>query len=286
MSLDPNERLEALRRQVQAEQPAPQPTGPAADPSTSAADAPTAAAPKPPEPPHLPDPPPLPDPPRLPDPPPLPEPAAERPAPRPASSSDDSPLGAVTGLLAHIGDLDVRALLADRSLSSWLGIGLLVVGGYLVLSWIVPGISIIGSLALLVAGIVLLYLHLVRGGAAWMLYAGAALAGMGAVRIVGALLPGEWRGTTAIGVGIAFLAIGYLRHTQAGGYGWQGIVGGAAIALGLVQMVLGLLPGSPGLFDLLSPAVLLILGALLVIGTRWLGGDRSSAGDGRRSNGR
>jgi hypothetical protein len=163
-------------------------------------------------------------------------------------------------------------LLADRSLSSWLGIGLLVVGGYLVLSWIVPGIAILGSLALAAAGIALLYLHLARGGAPWTLYAGAVLTGMGAARIVGALLPGEWRGTTAIGVGVAFLAIGYLRHTQAGGYGWQGVVGGAALGLGLVQMVLGWLPGTPGLFDLLSPVVLLGLGVLVLLGSRRLGG--------------
>jgi len=158
---------------------------------------------------------------------------------------------------------------ADRSLASWLGIGLLVVGGYLVLSWVVPGVSLIGSLALLLAGVVLLYLHLVRGAPPWALYAGAALAGMGAMRILGALLPGDWHGTSAIGVGVAFLAIGFLRHSQAGGYGWQGLVGVAAIVVGLVQMVLGWLPGSPGLSDLLSPAVLLVLGALLVLGTRW-----------------
>jgi hypothetical protein len=184
-------------------------------------------------------------------------------------------------LVAGIGDFDVRDLLADRSLSSWLGIGLLVVGGYLVLSWVVPGVSIIGSLVLLVAGVVLLYQHLVRGAPPWMLYAGAALTGMGAVRVLGDLLPGSWHGTTAIGVGIAFLAIGYLRHSQAGGYGWQGIVGGAALALGLVQLVLGWLPGSPGLFDLATPAVLLGAGALLVLGIRGIGRSGPPAGRGQ-----
>jgi hypothetical protein len=185
-------------------------------------------------------------------------------------SASDQGSSAFLGL----GDLDLRALLADRSLSSWLGIGLLVVGGYLVLSWIVPGISILGSLALLLVGVGLLYAHLVRGAAPWTLYAGAALTGMGAARLLGDILPGDWHGTTAIGVGVAFLAIGYLRHSQAGGYGWQGVVGGAALGLGLVQMVLGWLPGSPGLFDLLSPVVLLGLGALVLLGGRWLGGTR------------
>lgn len=211
-----------------------------------------------------------------PTPPPVSAPPAPQPSHQPRSSTGTQVAGLTARLVSGIGDFDVRGLLADRSLSSWLGIALLVVGGYLVLSWVVPGVQVIGSLALLVAGVVLLYLHLARGGPPWMLYAGAALAGMGAARVIGALLPGAWHGTTAIGVGVAFLAIGYLRHSQAGGYGWQGVVGGAAIALGLVQLVLGWLPGTPGLFDLVSPAVLLVVGALLVLGTRWLDRSRSS----------
>jgi hypothetical protein len=179
-----------------------------------------------------------------------------------------------------LGDLDLRALLANRSLSDWLGIGLLVVGGYLVLSWLVPGVSILGSLALLAAGIGLLYAHLVRRAAPWTLYAGAVLTGMGAARVLGDLLPGAWHGASAIGIGVAFLAIGYMRHSQAGGYGWQGVVGGAALALGLVQLLLGWLPGGPGLFDLITPLILLGAGALLVLGTRRLG--RGSTADPRR----
>lgn len=270
MSLDPDERLEALRREVLAERPTANPPDPVASmpapgpgtPMPTLADAPVKPGPS-----GMPEPPPS-------------EPSVATPAPAapsgpqpapPARSGTPSPAddpSPGTRLLSGIGDLDVHALLSDRGLSSWLGIGLLVVGGYLVLSLVVPGISVIGSLALLLAGIALLYLHLVRGAPPWALYAGAALAGMGSMRVLGALLPGDWHGTTAIGVGIAFLAIGYLRHTQAGGYGWQGVVGLVAIVVGLAQMVLGWLPGSPGLLDLLSPAVLLILGALLVLGTR------------------
>ena len=184
---------------------------------------------------------------------------------------DPSPVDDTSEGALGLGDLDLRALLADRSLSDWLGIGLLVVGGYLLLTWLVPGISILGSLALLGAGIALLYAHLVRRAAPWTLYAGAVLTGMGAARVLGDLLPGEWHGATAIGIGVAFLAIGYLRHSQAGGYGWQGVVGGAALGLGVVQLLLGWLPGSPGLLDLVTPLVLLGLGALLVLGSRRMG---------------
>ena len=269
MSLDPQERLEALRREILAERPAPADPTPADAGTAGAPETPATAEPSIERPPRQPPAPVA----RPPEPAPPSEPRSPSPSPAPAAGIWP---GIASRLVAGVGDFDVRGLLADRSLSSWLGIALLVVGGYLVLSWIVPGVQVIGSLAILVAGGALLYVHLARSGPPWMLYAGAVLAGMGAARVLGALLPGEWHGTTAIGVGVAFLAIGYLRHSQAGGYGWQGVVGGAAIALGLVQMVLGWLPGTPGLFDLVSPAVLLVVGALLVLGTRWLGGDRQS----------
>lgn len=168
---------------------------------------------------------------------------------------------------------DLQELLADTSLSTWLGVGLLAVGGYMVLSWFVPGIDLIGSLLLLGAGVVLLAQHLQRGAGAWALYAGAMLTGMGAGRAIGDILPGSPHGLTAVGIGCAFLAISYLRHTQAGGYGWQGIVGGAALGLGVVELLLGLLPGSPNVIDLILPALLLIGGGLLITRTR----DRSAS---------
>jgi hypothetical protein len=151
------------------------------------------------------------------------------------------------------------------------------VGGYLVLTWFVPGVDLIGTLVLLGAGVLLLTQHFMRAGAAWTLYAGAVLTGLGGARLVDALLPGSWHGLPAIGVGLAFLAIGYLRHSQAGGYGWQGILGGAALGLGLVQLVLGWLPGAPGLLDLVLPAALVLGGAWLLLRTRGpAGGSRPS----------
>jgi hypothetical protein len=159
---------------------------------------------------------------------------------------------------------DIQELLADTSLSTWLGIGLLAVGGYLVLSWFVPGIDLIGSILILGAGVVILAQHFLRGAGAWALYVGAVLTGMGAARVISDILPGAPRGLTAMGIGVAFLVISYLRHTQAGGYGWQGVAGAAGLGLGLVQLVLGLLPGSPSVVDLILPAVLIIGGGFLL----------------------
>ncbi len=243
VSLDPNQRLAQLRREVAAESTAapdrvetdPAPTTPAATAPSGAMSAAPATDPTP----------------RV----------AELEVPQ--ASADD---GATW---------DLRELLADTSLSTWVGIGLLALGGYLVLSWFVPGIDLIGSFILLAAGVVLLVQHLQRGAGAWALYAGAVLAGMGAARAIGDLLPGSPRGMTAMGVGLAFLAIAYLRHSQAGGYGWQGVVGVAALVLGGTQFLLGLLPGSPSVLDLVLPALLLIGGALLIARTQ----DRATHGD-------
>ena len=234
MSLDPTERLAALRREIDAETPV-------------AVTPPDSVPPEPPE-----------------------------PAPRPEVASE--PTTAVPPSVDPSPDLPtptppddgwgLQELLADTSLSTWLGVGLLAVGGYLVVSWFVPGIDLVGSVIILGAGVVLLAQHFMRGAGAWALYAGAVLTGMGAARVIGDILPGSPHGLTAIGVGVAFLAISYLRHTQAGGYGWQGAVGAAALGLGAVQFVLGLLPGSPGIIDLILPALLLIGGGFLVVRSR------------------
>jgi hypothetical protein len=241
MSLDPNERLEALRREVAAEpaMAAVRATAPTAAPEPAVPSAPASALPT----------------------------AVPTAAPEPAAPSapelhvpDEPPAGAP--------GWDITELLADTSLSTWVGVGLLAIGGYMVLSWFIPGIDLIGSLILLAAGIVLLAQHFVRGAGAWALYGGAVLTGMGAARAIGDLLPGSPRGLTALGIGLAFLAISYLRRSQAGGWGWEGIVAAAALALGGVQFLLGLLPGSPSVVDLVLPALLLLGGGALVARTR------------------
>jgi hypothetical protein len=259
MSLDPNERLEALRREIEAETP-PAPAGaapavplPEAPPTTPvpaiAADLPpaavvTATSPTADA-----------------------ESASEAPASTAAASLKGEPER--TGSDAtNDGGWDLSSLmdtLAEGGLAQWLGIGLLALGGYLVLSLFVPGIEFIGSLLLLAAGIVLLALHFANRAAAWALYVGAVLTGIGALRVIGELLPFETEGLTALGLGLGFLGIAYLRQTQAGGYGWQGVVGVGAVGLGLLQFAVGLLPGDTGLFDLIVPVIILGIGALILM---------------------
>jgi hypothetical protein len=180
---------------------------------------------------------------------PAPQPALE-PAP-PAALADDQDGWSLTDALG------------GASLGRWVAIGLLAVGGYLLVLQIFPGVSFPGSIGMAVAGAILLWLHLTHRAGSWGLYAGAVLLAVGAVRVMAELVPFTVNGETSLGVGLAFLAIGYLRHTQAGGYGWQGMLGVVALAWGAVQFALGLLPGAPGILDLVLPALILGAGVLL-----------------------
>lgn len=249
MSLDPAERLAALRREVDAEQSTATRSAPARSDATSAPEANPAhkanSAPAP-----------------------LFGPSAPSAAAPADPDAGDPPDADVSPTIDSHDGWELGDLLADTSLTTWLGIGLVAVGGYLVLSWFVPGIDLIGSIILLGAGVVLLVQHLQRGVGAWALYAGAILVGLGAGRAIGDILPGSPRGLSAMGIGLAFLAIAYLRHTQAGGHGWQGTLGAAVLGLGVLQLVLGLLPGSPSIIDLVLPALLLLGGGLLIGRTR------------------
>jgi hypothetical protein len=148
-----------------------------------------------------------------------------------------------------------------------MGLALVAVGTYLVAARFVPGVSAIGSALLLVAGVTLLALHFQHRASSWALYAGTVLTGVGAARLVGWLLPIDLDGLTSLGVGAAFLAIGWLRGTQAGGYGWQGVLGVIVTGYGLLQLGLSLLPGSPGPLDLVLPAALIALGAIVAAHT-------------------
>lgn len=162
------------------------------------------------------------------------------------------------------GDWSLTDALGGASLGQWVAILLVVLGGYLLLAQLFPGIAFPGSLLMTVGGIVLLWLHFTHRAGPWGLYAGAILAAVGALRVLGDLAPFNVDGATSLGLGLALVAIGYARHTQAGGYGWQGMVGAVALAWGGLQLVLGLLPGAPGVLDLVLPVLILGAGVLLL----------------------
>jgi len=276
MAETPEERLARLRREVEATWSPPASSPPAATQAARTAEpdpTPVPSAPPPvpsaPAPPWSePDPHPVPAPPLAP-----PSYPAPGPSTRPARSVPLSsvPLStapasrpAATGPRDGEDGWSVGDALGGAGFGVWIAIGLVVVGAYLLIALVVPGIELPGSLAMAAGGVVILWFHFTHRLGSWALYAGAVLFAIGTLRVIGDLLPVNVNGETALGLGLALLAIGYLRHQQAGGWGWQGIAGAVALGWGLIQFVLGLLPGSPGLLDLVLPVALLGGGVLLL----------------------
>ena len=146
----------------------------------------------------------------------------------------------------------------------WIGIFLLVFGGLLLIEQLVPGARSLGSLAVLAVGIALLIKWAMDRGTG-SLYAGAiitALAAPGVLNAIGVQATGL--GTFCLGV--AFLAIAGVRYASGGGWGWQLWLGGLLALVGGINMT------TPGAGSLIVPAVLVVLGALLVV--TGLGGRR------------
>ncbi len=155
----------------------------------------------------------------------------------------------------------------------WIGVALLGVGVYMLLSLFIPGLSLIGSIVILAIGLLLLarYFSGRRGG--WALYTGALLTAVGAAHVVDQFAIVPRNGPTAIAIGIAFLGIAWVRRRSGRGGGWESNVGMIALLLGLLEIAVGTsqetvaTTGSPSLLDLLLPVVLIVLGAMIVTRT-------------------
>ena len=140
----------------------------------------------------------------------------------------------------------------------WIGIFLLVFGGLLLIEQLVPGARSLGSLVVLAVGIAFLVKWAMDRGTG-SLYAGTiitALAAPGVLRAIGV----EANGLGTFCLGVAFLAIAGVRFASGGGWGWQLWFGGLLALVGGVNM------STPGAGSLVVPAVLVVLGALLVVG--------------------
>jgi hypothetical protein len=146
----------------------------------------------------------------------------------------------------------------------WLGVGFLAIGVYLLLTLFIPGLSLLGSVVILVLGVVLLAGYFSRSRGGWALYIGAILTAVGVARLLNEVATMPRHGPTAIAIGIAFLAVSWVRRSAGRGGGWEWKVGIVALAFGLLELVIGLLPGSPGLLDLALPVVLVVIGLIVV----------------------
>jgi len=149
-------------------------------------------------------------------------------------------------------------------LGLWIGLSLVAFGGYLVLASFVPGIALLGSLALAIAGCGLVAWHLAGRAGAWAVHAGVVLGGFGIARVVADLanLPSAGWGTLGAGLGLLLIAV--VRVTRGEGVRWQAWVGGALAVFGGWGALGATIPGFPTLGDLIVPVVLVLIGVAVL----------------------
>ncbi len=149
-------------------------------------------------------------------------------------------------------------------LGLWIGLALVAFGAYLVLASFVPGVALLGSLALAILGVVLVAWHLAGRAGAWAVHAGMILAGFGAARLVAEVagLPSAGWGTLGAGLGLLLIAV--VRVARGEGVRWQAWVGGALAVFGGWGVLGATIPGFPTLGDLVVPVVLVVIGVVVL----------------------
>lgn len=149
-------------------------------------------------------------------------------------------------------------------LGLWIGLALVAFGAYLVLASFVPGVALLGSVALATLGVVLVAWHLAGRAGAWAVHAGVILAGFGAARLVAEVagLPSAGWGTLGAGLGLLLIAV--VRVSRGEGVRWQAWVGGALALFGGWGVLGATIPGFPNLGDLVVPVVLVVLGVVVL----------------------
>lgn len=149
-------------------------------------------------------------------------------------------------------------------LGLWIGLTLVAFGGYLVVASFVPGIALLGSLALAIIGCGLVAWHLAGRAGAWAVHAGVVLGGFGIARVVADLanLPSAGWGTLGAGLGLLLIAV--VRVTRGEGVRWQAWVGGALAVFGGWGALGATIPGFPTLGDLIVPVVLVLIGVVVL----------------------
>jgi hypothetical protein len=161
----------------------------------------------------------------------------------------------------------------DRPRLPWFGVFLVVFGGLLLLEQVVPGSRVIGSGLVVAVGIALLIAWAVNRNV-WQLYAGAILTALSLPSLLQDLnVIHEGQGYGTFFLGIAFLAIALFRWGAHGGVGWQAIIGGVLAVIGGAQVAEREIPNFPSLERLAWPALILVVGLLLVL--RSMGARRS-----------
>ncbi len=145
-------------------------------------------------------------------------------------------------------------------LGLWIGLGFVAIGSYLVLAQFVPGVRAAGALAVGLAGGALLARVATDRSGAWALNLGAILAGYGGLGFVADVASLGAVGWGTLGAGLGLLAVAGVRARRREGLGWQAWIGGFFVVWGGWGALRGVVPGFPGLGDLLLPGFVVLLG--------------------------
>ena len=145
-----------------------------------------------------------------------------------------------------------------RSRLPLFGVFLVVFGALLLLRQVYPALETAGSLLFLAAGIAFLVSWLVNRGMG-SLYLGSIITALAAPDLLAAARVVEGPGVGTLCLGLAFLFIALIRASAGAGWGWQAGLGAILTAIGGSSLVVS------GISDLVWPAILVALGAILLV---------------------
>jgi hypothetical protein len=153
----------------------------------------------------------------------------------------------------------------DRPRLPWFGVFLVLFGGLLLVEQVVPDGRAIGSGLVVAVGLALLIAWIVNRNL-WQLYAGAILTAVSLPSLLQDLnLIRGGQGWGTLFLGIAFLAIALIRAGARGGAGWQLILGAVLAFIGGIQVAEREIPNFPSLERLVWPALILVVGLLIIL---------------------
>jgi len=185
---------------------------------------------------------------------------ARPPGPRPGPAR---PAGTGGGerppALARIVGWSVREIDAGR-VGLWIGLGLVLLGGYLVLAPLFPAVRVAGSVALLILGLAGVVAAASRRTGSWAVYVGAVVAAAGTAGLLTGLGLLRGSGWTTLAVGLALLALAAWRAARRAGWRPLAAAGAIVTGLGAIEILGWAVPGFPSLGELLLAAALVGIG--------------------------
>jgi len=146
----------------------------------------------------------------------------------------------------------------------WIGLALVLFGGLLLASELVPGFHVAGPGLGVAVGLALLIAWVTNRGR-WGLYPGIFILALSLPAFLidlGVLRDAPGWTTLFLGIGLAIVAIA--RWAGHGGLGWQALLGGLLILGGGDDVARTLAPGAPSLDAVVFPVLLLAAGLLIL----------------------